>query len=130
MPFNTTLVITFRQSLEELTLMHIEGIHAYERTREVLTQYKRNQVSLIGNGFLKLLNQLIEFNYLLKLHILNCEVYRDLLDEGITIDESLILQLEDLINTSQKMSKQLEDFQINLNELTSRENQQHVGFAF
>ncbi len=70
--------------------------------------FKRSRITLIGNPFIKIQTNLFELTYLLKLHILNCRVYNNLLFDDVEIDDNLNLQLESLLATTKDLCERYE----------------------
>ena len=78
-------------------------LHDHDMLKIHVEDFKKSRIKLIGNPFMKIQNSIFELTYLLKLHILNCRVYSDLLFDDVKIDEDLNLQLESLLATTQDL---------------------------
>lgn len=65
----------FEDNFEHLAKISKKGNQIFDILKLILSKAKKEKVPFIGNPYLKLQNQLIEFNYSLNLHLLNCTVY-------------------------------------------------------
>ena len=98
----------FISSLYTLTDLQEKVSHDFDTLKIISEDFKKSRIQFIGNPFIRLQSKLLEVTYLLKLHILNCGVYNDLLFEDVQIDDNLNLQLESLLETTKDLCKRYE----------------------
>jgi len=102
---NSIIVRDFLDNFDLLSSMQ-EGInHEYEFIQNHLNLQKKTNVYLIGNPVLKLQSNLVELNYSLKLHVLNCKVYESLIYDNVEIDDMLKLQIRGLQETTYELGQ-------------------------
>jgi len=102
---NSIIVRDFLDNFDLLSSMQ-EGInHKYEFIQNHLNLQKKTNVYLIGNPVLKLQSNLVELNYSLKLHVLNCKVYESLIYDNVEIDDMLKLQIRGLQETTYELGQ-------------------------
>ena len=93
----------FLSSLIILNDLHEKVLLDYDLLKVHVEDFKKTKIKLIGNPFVRIQTDLFELTYKLKLHILNCRVYNDLLFEDVAIDDNLNLQLESLLTTTKNL---------------------------
>jgi hypothetical protein len=99
----------FIASLMTLSNLQISVKKDYDNLHIHIADFKKTNIAFLGNPFVKFQTELFELTYLLKMHILNCRVYHDLLFEDIEIDDNLILQLNSLLITTKNLCERYDD---------------------
>ncbi len=94
----------------------------YDLMLSQLSIQKESKVRLIGNPILKFQSNLVELNYSLRIHVLNCNVYRSLIYDNVYVDNMLILQLRSLQETTYDIKQKYRSIKINIDLMREAKN--------
>ena len=90
-------ILNFTQAVKYLSILNSQIAHFLSSLRDELQYCKTANLPIIGNPLHRLFNDTIRLNYASLLLRDNCLIYKDLIDEDVIIDSSLLLQLDGLV---------------------------------
>ena len=122
-------IADFENSFDLLDQLKAKLAQSFDTLKLILFISKKNHVPFIGNPLITLQNHLIELEYALNLHILNCEIYKELITDGVELDDLFVEQLAGLLETSEDILAQYESLKEQLNKTSNYNGTLKITFA-